>query len=145
MEEKTIELEVLIEIVRPTEEEQKEEVCKYKGLINAHTHGLEKVNLPNLCLGVDIGDEKIEQILNTVTDIVLNPDENSDILVTHIVTDKDGSAMFSFKLIPATSYDEDVLLIVLADKNGKFPWEDGCKRPYKYQINNHHNIEILRG
>ena len=140
MEENT---DILIEIVRLSKEEQENEPCKYKGLINAHTHGMEKFDLPNVCLGVDVKSEEVERIINTVIDIIMNPNEDNNILVTHTVNDDNGYTLFSFKLLPATSYGEEVFLIILADKDGKFPWEPECCRPYKYQINNHCGIKIL--
>ena len=120
---------------------------KYKGCGNAHTHGMEKYKCFNLCLAVELDDQKTRDILNTVAELCAHNDKNiySHLFDgVHYVDDENGENIFKFKLKPALCYDELCLLIVLPDENGMFPEDEKCLEPYCYQtLDREHDIKDI--
>ena len=113
-----------------------------EGLGNAHTHGMENYGLKNLCLGIECDDNRASYILNTIAELMIDPNENMDINRTHCVDNEYGITRFKFRFREATCCDEPVLLIIVADANGKFPEDCCCLEPNRYQLMNHHEIII---
>lgn len=117
--------------------------CKYKGLGNAHTHGLSDYGKMDLCLGIDLDLEETQFILNSVAELMCDPNGSFNMSHGHIVYDNDDKELFRFYIVPAFCCGEPSNLIVLADKHGIFPDKRGCDAPYCHQLNSHHEIEVL--
>lgn len=117
--------------------------CKYKGLGNAHTHGMSDYGSTDVCLGIDLDLQETQFILNSVAELMCDPKRTFNMSHAHSVCDNDDNEMFRFYLVPAFCCGEPSNLIVLADKNGMFPDKRGCDAPYCYQLNSHHEIEFL--
>ncbi len=128
---------VTIHKIEYTEEENKEFP---KGLGNAHTHGMEKYGLKNLCLGIDLSPERTSYILNEVSELMADSNEDMDMKKTHFLHDEHGITTLIFKLCEATCFDEPVIAIIMADVNRGFPGNFMCLEPYRYQLSNHHDI-----
>ena len=126
---------------------EEDEIFKYKGCGNAHTHGMEKYKCFNLCLAVELDDQKTGYILNTVAELCAYNDKNILSYLydyVHYVDDENGENIFKFKLKPVLCYDELCLLIVLPDENGMFPEDEKCLEPYCYQIlDREHDIKDI--
>lgn len=112
------------------------------GLGNAHTHGMENYGLKNLCMGIEYDDNRASYILNTIAELMVDPNEDMDINKTHCIDNEYGMTSFKFRFREATCCDEPVLLVVVADANGHFPGDCCCLEPNKYQLMNHHEIII---
>lgn len=109
---------------------------------NAHTHGMENYGKKNLCLALNLCEEKTSKILNTVADLVCDPDEEMDPRAIHVVEDDHDQEWLRFILVPVMCFDEIDDLIVLADRNNKFPFDIGCEEPYCDQLMSHHDIKV---
>lgn len=129
---------VTIHKIQYTEEENKKFL---EGLGNAHTHGMEKYGLKNLCLGVDLSPERTSYILNEVSELMADPTEDMDMKKIHFLHNSYGTVTLKFRMVEAKCFDEPVILIVTDDPNGRFPGDKMCLEPYKYQLSNHHDIE----
>ena len=119
---------------------------KYEGCGNAHTHGMEKYGLFNLCLAVELESERTAFILNTVAELFTNPEEITpqNFMGIHYLDKEDGVNILKFYLRPVLCYDELCFLVVLADENGNFPEDEECLEPYCYQeLDDEHEIKPL--
>ena len=116
---------------------------KHKGLGNAHTHGLGDYGKTDLCLGIDLDLQETQFILNSVAELMCDPNRTFNMSHAHSICDNNDNEMFRFYIVPAFCCEEPSNLIVLADKNGTFPDRRGCDAPYCYQLNSHHEIEVL--
>lgn len=114
-----------------------------QGLGNAHTHGMGQYGFIDICLGIDLEERRTYFILNTICELICDPNEEFDFSVKHIVYDKNDEIQFEFHLMPAFCYDEPSFLVILADEDGHYPTDLICKEPYNLQYVDHCDIEII--
>ena len=95
-----------------------------------HTHGISKYNHPELMLCLSIPQELACGILNYVGEEIRNgkrfdrEEIRCDILANEMPV----------KLVRREFGEEERMVIILPDENGKFPEDNGCKEPYNKQL-----------
>lgn len=100
---------------------------KIKHIGNVHTHGLDKYNHPELCTVLNIDPYILGRILNSMGKMVQSNITSFSIGRFSSVLQGD----YEVELIKFP--DENVLYIMLPDKNNKLPGEEGCQEPYCHQ------------
>ena len=116
----------LAEIVEMNESE--EEKKKNPGYIICRTYYiLEHFNHPDICICLDIGEDKLSFIIDKLTDDIINSIKIQDDTVI-----SNGNFSFKFKLLD--SDNGEMVYVILADKNGKYPEDEECDPFYKNQL-----------
>jgi len=97
------------------------------GIINSHTHGMERYHHPDFQLVLPISPRQTESILNTIAHEVQNGRK--------FKPGKYSGEVFScdFRLDAHRETGRDVLRLILPDPEMRFPEDPLCAEPYKHQ------------
>lgn len=100
----------------------------YLYLCNAHTHGMEKYHHLDFQMVLNLPQEHICYLLNTLGRRVQNGETFHDgDMVSGLYED------CSIRLKKVREAGRDVLRLIIPDKCNRFPDEDSCMEPYKHQ------------
>ncbi len=109
-------------------------------LCNAHTHGMEFYRHPDFQLVLELPDEEIGRILNTLGCMVRDGRKfHAGEYVKGIYED------CNVRLEKFSETDRDVLRVIIPDKNNLFPESSGCEYPYAAQKLPTEDLRIKNG
>ena len=100
----------------------------YPYLCNAHTHGMAKYQHPDFQLVLNLPQEHICYLLNTLGMREQSWDTYHDVdMVSGIYED------CSIRLKKVRETGRDVLRLIIPDKRNRFPEDENCMEPYRHQ------------
>ncbi len=100
----------------------------YPYLCNAHTHGMEKYRHPDFQMVLNLPQEHICYLLNTMGMRVQGGETFHDgDMVSGIYED------CSIRLKKVRETGRDVLRLIIPDKHNRFPEDENCMEPYRHQ------------
>ena len=100
----------------------------YPYLFNAHTHGMEKYRHPDFQMVLNLPQEHICYLLNTMGMRVQGGENFHDgDMVSGIYED------CSIRLKKVRETGRDVLRLIIPDKHNRFPEDENCMEPYRHQ------------
>ena len=100
----------------------------YPYLCNAHTHGMEKYHHLDFQMVLNLPQEHICYLLNTLGRRVLNGEIFHD---GDMVSGLYEECSIRLKKVRETG--RDVLRLIIPDKYNRFPEEESCMEPYRHQ------------
>ena len=87
---------------------------------NIHTHGLDKYNHRELCICIDIGHERVSNILNSIAYSIAYDNLVLEEGICDCILQGYSTKIISFE-------NDPTLYLILPDVNGNFPGEEGCE------------------
>lgn len=101
---------------------------------SSHTHGLDQYGSLELELNLPVSQKKAAMILNLVGMEIAEKgkqyhsgDREDDVFTLPVYLFETGPA------VPDAHFDR-VLRVLLCDRDGRYPWEDGCDPGYAAQL-----------
>lgn len=107
------------------------------GMMNFHTHGLEKYGLTNISAIVmtSIYDaNEVGRRLNTIARMMVKNPNEFDVRITHYIDKEDDSTDFKFRMLPTVCFGEKTIRIIFPDKNNHFLGEVKELSPLQFQM-----------
>ncbi len=93
---------------------------KVPGLVDSHTHGLERFGLPNLALFLRIPPNETQKLLNTIAWLGINGNA-FDPGVRYSLTDESNRPIWIFHLDDIVWHARHMRRVILCDHNGSLP------------------------
>lgn len=98
--------------------------------INAHTHGLEGHNHPELMTVLALDSEVSGAIMNNLGLRILDGERfDEEKIYTNIIQNE-----LPVKIVKAVVSGHENCVIIFPDEDGKLPGDEGCKYPYSKQL-----------
>ena len=102
-------------------------------LIDCHTHGLmETFGHKEIQIKTTVSQKSACSFINSIVDIIRGLEIEKSILDLDVEIAPKGFVPIKYKELK-DEFGEELIRLIIPDRNGKYPWDEDCEESYKKQ------------